>query len=195
MGMQENKLLAFVKGVMDLTYDTLPEKETLIQAGKLMADLVATDDWLPERFAIPHHNYYQQYLLYGDPQGRFSVVSFVWGPGQKTPIHDHTVWGVVGMLRGAEISQRFEITSNGLRPRLPAVTLKPGSVELLSPTEGDIHQVSNSYPDSVSISIHLYGGNIGQLNRSVFSKSGESRSFVSGYSSDVVPSLWADTRP
>ena len=28
-----------------------------------------------------------------DARERFSVVSFVWAPGQKTAIHDHTVWG------------------------------------------------------------------------------------------------------
>ncbi len=31
---------------------------------------------------------------------RFCVVSFVWGPDQATPIHNHTVWGLVGVLRG-----------------------------------------------------------------------------------------------
>jgi predicted metal-dependent enzyme (double-stranded beta helix superfamily) len=32
----------------------------------------------------------------------------VWGPGQTTPIHDHRVWGLIGMLRGSEYSQGFE---------------------------------------------------------------------------------------
>ena len=41
--------------------------------------------------AQPHPQYYQQHLLHCDPLERFSVVSFVWGPGQKTPVHDHTV--------------------------------------------------------------------------------------------------------
>ena len=66
----------------------------------LLADLVENDDWLPDQYAIEGDTY-RQYLLHCDPQQRFSVVSFVWGPGQTTPVHDHTVWGLVGMLRRA----------------------------------------------------------------------------------------------
>ena len=71
------------------------------RGGKLLAQLVSHDDWLPDEFAQPNPERYQQFLLYADPDDRFSVVSFVWGPGQATPIHDHTVWGLVGVLRGA----------------------------------------------------------------------------------------------
>jgi predicted metal-dependent enzyme (double-stranded beta helix superfamily) len=72
-----------------------------------LSQLIATDDWLPEDCAVPHLQYYQQYLLHCDPLERFSLVSFVWGPGQGTPVHDHTVWGLIGMLRGEEHSQAF----------------------------------------------------------------------------------------
>ena len=77
------------------------EPRVLAGVREAMARLVAKDDWLPDEVAKPHPQYYQQYLLYRDPSDRFSVVSFVWGPGQKTPVHDHTVWGVIGMLRGS----------------------------------------------------------------------------------------------
>jgi 3-mercaptopropionate dioxygenase len=62
----------------------------------LLKALIAHDDWLPDEFAVPSPERYRQYLLHCDPLERFSVVSFVWGPGQSTPIHDHTVWGLVG---------------------------------------------------------------------------------------------------
>lgn len=65
------------------------------------------DDWLPEDCARPDPQRYQQYLLHVDSRQRFSVVSFVWGPGQITPVHDHRVWGLIGMLRGAEYSQPY----------------------------------------------------------------------------------------
>ena len=58
-------------------------------------------------FAEADAGRYRQYLLHCDPLERFSVVSFVWGPGQQTPVHDHTVWGMVGVLRGAEICEEF----------------------------------------------------------------------------------------
>jgi len=157
-----------------------------------LARLIAKDDWLPDHFARPHPQYYQQYLLHCDPQERFSLVSFVWGPGQRTPVHDHTVWGLVGMLRGSEINQRFRLDESGaaIADGEPG-TLRPGDVEILSPREGDVHQVSNAYSDRVSISIHLYGGNIGAISRHVFDPaSGTRKPFVSGYSDTIVPNLW-----
>lgn len=156
------------------------------------AELVGHDDWLPEACTAPHPQFYQQYLLHCDPLERFSLVSFVWGPGQFTPVHDHEVWGYVGMLRGAEINQRFARGADGrLAPAGEATTLRPGDVERLSPTEGDIHRVSNAYADQVSISVHLYGGNIGAVSRHVYDPdTGQAKPFVSGYSSPTLPNLW-----
>src|SRR5690606_29312662 len=163
----------------------------LDQARDLMCGLVAQDDWLADAFAEPHPEFYRQYLLYGDPLDRFSLVSFVWGPGQKTPIHDHTVWGVIGMLRGAECDQPYRLTDTGIVSSGPEKTLSPGQVECVSPTIGDIHRVRNAYDDRVSVSIHLYGGNIGRIHRSVYdAQTGERKAFVSGYSNSTVPNLW-----
>lgn len=153
-----------------------------------MRDLVAQDDWLPAPLAAPHSQYYQQYCLHLDPEARFSVVSFVWGPGQVTPIHDHTVWGAIGMLRGAEVVQDFVCDANGVPvPTGQPHTLSAGDVAFVSPMIGDVHKVSNAFDDRVSISIHAYGGNIGQINRHVFVlEGGPPKSFVSGYSTSTV---------
>ena len=91
------------------------EMQALDGASQLLGDLVSSDDWLLPDFAQPHPNHYQQYLLFADPQDRFSVVSFVWGPGQSTPIHDHTVWGLIGMLRGSEMCQSYSRISDDSR--------------------------------------------------------------------------------
>ncbi len=169
---------------------TEPERVAAVRAA--LAKLIARDDWLPEAAAQPHREHYQQYLLHCDPRERFSVVSFVWGPGQRTPVHDHTVWGLIGMLRGAETGQRFLRDAGGaLVPSGPPVTLRPGDIEMVSPRTGDIHQVANAHDDRVSISIHVYGGNIGAVARHVFdAASGAAKAFVSGYSAPQVPNLW-----
>lgn len=186
------KLLEFVKGVSALCDARHGEARTLEAARALLGGLVARDDWLPDAFAVPHPQYYQQHLLYGDPAERFSVVSFVWGPGQKTPVHDHTVWGVIGVLRGAEVSQAFARSGAGYVPAGAPHRLEPGDVECVSPSIGDVHRVSNAYADRVSVSIHLYGGNIGRIRRHVFDPAtGEAKEFVSGYSNVAVPNLWA----
>lgn len=173
--------------------ETIRDEAEILEYGKIhMAKLIKTDDWLPDECAKPHPTYYQQHLLYADPLDRFSVVSFVWGPGQKTPIHNHTVWGMIGMLRGAEIAQAFERRDGGLmHPISLPSKLEPGDIECVSPRIGDIHRVSNAHEDQVSISIHLYGGNIGKLSRSVFDEqTGLEKTFVSGYSNVMTPNLW-----
>ena len=173
----------------------LATPEGLAQSPRLeaaLAELVSHDDWLPPACAQPHPQYYQQYLLHCDPLERFCVVSFVWGPGQSTPVHDHEVWGYVGMLRGAEIDQRYARLPDGrIAPRGEPATLRPGQVARLSPQEGDIHRVSNAHADRVSISVHMYGGNIGAVARHVYDPAtGQAKPFVSGYSSAQLPNLW-----
>lgn len=169
------------------------DERTMLDAGaRLLRDLVSHDDWLPESAAQPHPQYYQQHLLHCDPLERFSVVSFVWGPGQKTPVHDHTVWGLIGMMRGAELCRRFERHGEG-RPMSAAESarLLPGEVDRVSPTVGDIHEVANAYDDRVSISIHVYGANIGAVARHVYDPAtGAEKNFVSGYSGTQMPNFW-----
>lgn len=177
------KLQTFVDGVSTLLASNQSESDFHPQVGELLKTLVKEDDWLDPQFAQPHPEYYQQYLLYVDPDERFSVVSFVWGPGQQTPIHNHTVWGVIGMLRGAEYEQGFAQTADGRYQASKAeVKLLPGDIGFVSPAMGDVHRVRNAYDDQVSISIHIYGADIGKISRHVFKEDGETKAFISGYS-------------
>jgi len=181
--MSRDPLADFVQRLEEIvSRGTADEPALLSQVGQAMATLVAADEWLPEPFARPDAAQYRQYLLHADAAERFSVVSFVWGPGQCTPIHDHGTWGVVGMLRGAEVSTSFTQAASGMKEEME-FALNPGDVMLLSPAAGDIHRVRNAYTDRVSISIHAYGANIGKQTRHVFDPgSGERKAFVSGYS-------------
>ncbi|GGC68789.1 cysteine dioxygenase [Undibacterium terreum] len=178
----KNRLHDFVDSFSCLLEQQAAEALIIEKGSVLLRCLLAEDDWLPESQARPDPARYQQFLLHADPAGRFSVVSFVWGPGQKTPIHNHTVWGLIGMLRGAELSQGYRRADNGAMQRDgDVVRLEPGQVEAVSPSIGDIHQVSNAYADRVSISIHVYGANIGEVQRAVFYEDGSSKPFISGY--------------
>lgn len=167
------------------------EGEIREHAGASLRNLVAADDWLAPEFCEPDPVHYRQYLLYCDPLERFSVVSFVWGPGQKTPVHDHTVWGLIGMLRGAEIARNYAVEPCGRLAPAGEERLVPGEVTAVSPRIGDIHQVENAFGDRPSISIHAYGANIGAVARHVFvPDSGAAKPFVSGYSNSLLPNLW-----
>lgn len=182
----------FVAGMTRLVARTDDEPTLLAEGRALLSTLIADDRWLPPSCARSEPGTYRQYLLHCDPLERFSVVSFVWGPGAVTPVHDHTVWGLVGMLRGAERCTEYapegpqRVVVSGV-----AHVLRPGMIEAVSPTVGDWHVVANALPDEASISIHVYGANIGAVRRhAVDAATGEIRDFVSGYSSAEVPNLW-----
>lgn len=180
----------FIRDMTELVGAGAAEDRLPADGHVLLAGLLGDDAWLPEAFAAPRSDRYAQYLLHCDPLERFSMVSFVWGPGQRTPIHDHTVWGLVGVLRGAERSDAFE-----LREGVPVElgenkVMTAGEVDAVSPTLGDWHRVSN-VSDDVSVSIHVYGGNVGRLRRHRYDEDdGRLVEFVSGYDNAVTPNLW-----
>jgi predicted metal-dependent enzyme (double-stranded beta helix superfamily) len=189
--MSDGKLLTFVKE-LSLLLEQKPSEEIIFTKGKkLLENLIAVDDWLPAEFTKPHPDYYQQHLLFADPLDRFSIVSFVWGPGQKTPVHNHTVWGMVGQLRGEEKGTPYCFQPDGSLKAGASTISAPGHVDTVSPSTHDIHVVENALDNQTSISIHVYGGNMARIHRSVFDPTtGTEKSFISGYANTVVPNLW-----
>ncbi len=67
------------------------------------------------------------------------------------------VWGLIGMLRGAETETHFTTSASGTLVASHSATLRPGMVGMVSPGIGDIHVVANAIADAPSISIHVYG--------------------------------------
>jgi predicted metal-dependent enzyme (double-stranded beta helix superfamily) len=187
----DGRLARFIATMAGIVGRTDDEADLLVAGSAAMAELVSIDDWLAERWARPDPHRYLQNLLYCDAENRFCVVSFVWGPGQQTPVHDHTTWGIIGMLRGAEIAESYSYSdSEGLVPSADPVRLQPGDIDAVSPDIGDIHQVRNAFDDRASVSIHAYGANIGRLRRSSY-LAGTRSPFVSGYSNAELPNPWA----
>jgi predicted metal-dependent enzyme (double-stranded beta helix superfamily) len=186
-----DRLRRFIQAMTQLVERDGADEPRIFEAGEtLLRELITHDDWLPEEFARPSPEGYRQYLLHCDPLERFSVVSFVWMPGQKTPIHDHTVWGLVGVMRGEELCEEYtrEIKPAGSH------LVRPGLVDRVSPRVGDIHVVANAGAET-AVSIHVYGANIGAVRRHTFDPvTGAPREFISGYSNRTVPNLWDRSR-
>jgi predicted metal-dependent enzyme (double-stranded beta helix superfamily) len=190
------RLRGFVRGFAEVVAGGRAESAVLREGRELLLALIAHDDWLPDEYAAPSPERYQQYLLHCDSRERFSVVSFVWGPGQATPVHDHRVWGLVGVLRGAELSQSYARSpADELAPSGSPELLDKGRVVSLSPSSGDVHRVANAHDDRTSISIHVYGGNIGAVERATYDAEGRPKPFVSGYANRAMPNLWEKSAP
>ena len=97
---------------------------------------------------------------------------------------------MIGMLRGAEMCHEFTGTAGALKAGT-SHKLLPGEVDRVSPTVGDVHKVENALTDRPSISIHVYGANIGAVSRHVYDPvTGAPKPFVSGYSAPSLPNFW-----
>jgi len=172
---------------MDALVTRTSHEPTVLDEGEsALKTLIANDDWLPPEYAKPAAENYQSYALYVDPLARYSVISFVWAPGQGTPIHNHTVWGLVGVLRGAERCEEFPVPGAAEMTCIHAHQLARGEVDRVSPAIGDWHKVSNAMAELPSISIHVYGADIGCVQRNFWdATTQELTPMVSGYSNDA----------
>ena len=175
----DEALRTFVRTCHDALKNEQSEAAQLAIIKPALSRLMKVTDWLPETHRKPREDRYAQYPIYVAPDNSLSIVSFVWKPGQWTPIHDHTVWGVIGIYQGLERTEVFEEQA-GRYVCTRTIDSNVGEVGAVSPSLGDIHRVGN-VSDDISISIHVYGGNIGEIERHVFEADGTSKAFVSGY--------------
>jgi 3-mercaptopropionate dioxygenase len=113
---------------------------------RALTELLKEHGWLRPEHTQGFSDRYRQHVLHVDPDGAFSVVALVWLPGQKTPIHDHVTWCVVGVYTGEEEESRYRLYEDGDRRFLVpegSREAQPGQVTTLIPPEENIHQVSN----------------------------------------------------
>ncbi len=177
------KFDAFLGRIADVLKEADGDESQVIERGReILSDLVAVDDWLPPAFSEAHPEHFKQYMLHKEP--RFTVLCVVWGPGQSAIPHDHTVWGLIGQLRGAERTRNYEdpVPGQPLKLRSEEV-LRPGETSVVAPSVGDVHDVENAI-DGVSISIHVYGGDLSSLadrRHRYDAKSGEAIPFITSY--------------
>lgn len=118
------------------------------------------DVQLPASVYEPIDDHYARREIYRSPLHGYSVVAMTWGPGQGTPVHDHSgLWCVEGVWEGElEITQYELLDRDGDRFRfrptggMQAGTGSAGS--LIPPHE--YHTIRNASPDRVAISLHIY---------------------------------------
>jgi predicted metal-dependent enzyme (double-stranded beta helix superfamily) len=138
--------------------------------GTRLGALLAYDGWLASEHRVPGHQTYRQHLLHVSPSRRLSIVALVWLPGQRTPIHDHVAWCVVGVYEGRERETRYRaVNVDGERCLEPvgSIDAQPGHVEVIVPSVEDIHSVAAVGPGP-TISIHVYGADIERLGSSIY---------------------------
>lgn len=131
--------------------------------------LCADDRWLEERHRTGCADHYTRHLLHRDPRNRFVVLSLVWMPGQMTPIHDHSCWGVMGILQNSLEEVCYERQDDGSRADFAALEqsrgsdVGRGSVAYLLPPHEEIHRIGNT-SNQPTISLHVYGRDLDAIN-------------------------------
>jgi 3-mercaptopropionate dioxygenase len=150
--------------------DFVRDAESAIENPRAIAlrlrGLLAQDGWLAPEHQRPGTDSYRQHLLHVSECRRLSVVALVWRPGQRTPIHDHVSWCVVGVYRGIERETHYRQIGDRL-VQTESIQAHPGDVEALIPPAGNIHAVEAA-GDGLTISIHVYGADIERLGSSVY---------------------------
>jgi predicted metal-dependent enzyme (double-stranded beta helix superfamily) len=185
-------LRAFLRAMTLLVAEESDPRRQQAAGAALLRRLVADPGWLPPAFRAADAGFRQQ-ILYGDPLDRFSLIGFVWGIAESvTPAHDHGVWGAVGVLEGEEVSVEMRPDPSGgpmregRRDRVVA-----GEVMLLGLDAYDIHRVENGRPGQQGVAIHLYGGNIGAIDRRIFDAATSAATLVrTGYDNPTLPNPW-----
>ena len=156
-------------------------KETVLAVKDRLASLLSMSPAIPERARQVLADQYARHLLYRDPLGRFEVVVMAWGPGQQTPVHDHSgIWCVEGVVSGKIDVTRYDICGgvNGTTVRMDTTdVIHAGRGEcgaLIPPVE--YHRISNPYQQP-AYTLHVYGGQMRSCR--VFMERGDGRWDVS----------------
>ena len=112
--------------------------------------------WLPEERRRVDHERYARHLLYGDPAGRFSILSLVWDHGQESPVHSHHTWCAVGVYDGELTEIRYREQDGGRVPLETGAERRAAGSLSFDPPRSAIHRIANR-SGGVAISLHVYG--------------------------------------
>ena len=162
-------LTNFVRNV-ETVLDRHPAMPLVIkEVSASLFELLGDGSWLPESCREPREDTYARHLLHRDRQNRFVVLSLVWLPGQGTPIHDHSCWGVMGILENSLQEVGYERLDDGSRPGHAELRegmgrqVTAGSTSYLLPPYQEIHTIGNNTGEP-TLSIHVYGRDIDEVN-------------------------------
>jgi len=124
----------------------------------------------PEHFR-DHPEHYARNAVHIAGDGRLSLFTLVWNPGQWTPVHDHGTWGVVGVVRGVlEERNLMRVSPDDDRDegielaRAGVILLTEGTVTTFVPNPDHIHRTGVAQDRAQAVSLHLYGRTMDSFN-------------------------------
>ena len=160
-------LTPLVREINSAIAELTEPSELITRCAPMMSSLILEHPEAVERFveglswpSLDDPMYHRVRVAEGE-DGSWSLYAITWNEGQKTPIHDHGTWGVVGVLKGALIEEMMSRVDGGDGDEgvelVPAgvCVLQPGSVNTFMPEPDHIHATGPLRGKSASL--HLYG--------------------------------------
>ena len=149
----------YVNAVTDLVDKGTKVEELVAKIESYKSELLQIDglfaeEWREGLDQVP----YTRNLMHADPKGRFTVMGIIWGPGAKTPVHDHETWGVVGCYEGPVMAVNYTYDAEGCALR-DSGKLEIGRgtvVGIVPPRLENIHHMENP-AGQAKMTIHTYG--------------------------------------
>lgn len=155
---------------IEAVLDQRPSNKRIIREVSVATkQLCASDRWLDERHRQGNPDCYTRHQLHRDPHNRFVVLALVWMPGQVTPIHDHSCWGVMGLIQNTLEEVCYDRLDDGKRPdyaeleQSRGTDVGQGGVAYLLPPYEEIHRIGNT-SGKPTISVHVYGRDLDEVN-------------------------------
>ena len=105
-------------------------------------------------------------VLHCDPA--LTVAHVVIAPDSPRSLpHDHRMWAVVGIAAGREDSQFFRRSPTSLEP-MNGMSLDEGQALAMGPEV--IHAIRNPLSNRITSALHVYGGDLMHVERSMWTK-------------------------
>jgi predicted metal-dependent enzyme (double-stranded beta helix superfamily) len=136
---------------------------------KVLVECIGNDEIkLPDVVYQFVEEHYARRELYRCPEKGYSVIAMTWGPGQGTPIHDHSgMWCVEGVWAGCiEVVSYEPVEQKGDRFRfenMGSIVAGCGSAGSLIPPH-EFHTIRNIDPTDAAVSVHIYSGAMTRCN-------------------------------
>lgn len=115
---------------------------------------------LPESVYEPAGEHYARRELYRSAEFGYNVTAMTWGPGQGTPLHDHSgLWCVEGVWHGALEIIQYELVEKSdqhfrFRPVGTILAGRGSAGSLIPPHE--YHTIRNPASADIAVSVHVY---------------------------------------
>jgi predicted metal-dependent enzyme (double-stranded beta helix superfamily) len=145
--------MACLVAELDEITATVPEVARPPAVAAALSDHLGCANLLGPQHLRSSSTRYRTNLVHVADAGAYSVVALVWRPGQRTPIHSHRSWCVVGVHEGSEVERSFSWSDGRLVER-GAQRYDVGAITWMTEGDDDVHEVVAS---TAAVSIHVYG--------------------------------------